>query len=65
MTRIMLATPAVLFALAASDPARAGAAPTVGARHPDFTLPNIADGKPVSLSDYRGKKVLLIQFASW
>ena len=37
----------------------------VGDRHPDFTLPTISDGKPVSLSDFRGKKVLLIQFASW
>ncbi len=37
----------------------------VGQKHPDFTLPNTADGKPVSLSDYRGKKVLLIHFASW
>jgi hypothetical protein len=40
-------------------------APRAGQPHPDFTLPNIADGKPVSLSDFRGKKVLLIQFASW
>ncbi len=39
--------------------------PRVGQRHPDFTLPTISDGKPVSLSQYRGKKVLLIQFASW
>ena len=39
--------------------------PGVGDRHPDFTLANIDDGKPVSLSDFRGKKVLLIQFASW
>ena len=40
-------------------------APQVGQRHPDFTLPEIGGRKPVSLSDYRGKKVLLIQFASW
>jgi len=40
-------------------------APKVGQRHFDFTLPNLRDGKPVALSDYRGKKVLLIQFASW
>ena len=39
--------------------------PQVGERYPDFTLPNIDDGKAVSLSDYHGKKVLLIQFASW
>jgi len=40
-------------------------APKVGRSHPDFTLPDIRTGKPVSLSDFRGKKVLLIHFASW
>ncbi|HUT33655.1 MAG TPA: hypothetical protein VNE39_09260 [Planctomycetota bacterium] len=40
-------------------------APEVGKRHPDFMLPRIDDRKPVSLSDFRGKKVLLIHFASW
>jgi hypothetical protein len=40
-------------------------APKVGQRHPDFTLPTIGDRAPVSLSSLRGKKVLLIQFASW
>jgi hypothetical protein len=40
-------------------------APKVGQRHPDFTLPEISGSKPVSLSDFRGKKVLLIHFASW
>jgi hypothetical protein len=39
--------------------------PKVGRRHADFTLPDIRTGKPVSLSDFRGKKVLLIHFASW
>jgi peroxiredoxin len=49
-----------------TTPLQAGAdAPKVGERHPDFTLPSIATGKPLSLSDFRGKKVLLIQFASW
>lgn len=33
-------------------------------RAPDFTLSDL-DGKPHSLSDYRGKKVLLIVYASW
>jgi peroxiredoxin len=42
-----------------------GQTPRVGDRHPDFTLPDVADGKPKSLSDFRGKRVLLIQFASW
>ena len=31
---------------------------------PDFTLPDL-DGKPHSLSDYRGRKVLLMSWASW
>ena len=40
-------------------------APPVGKRHGDFVLPRIDDRKPVSLSQFRGKKVLLIHFASW
>ena len=39
--------------------------PREGQRHPDFTLPSIHDGTPVSLSQLRGRKVLLIQFAAW
>lgn len=39
--------------------------PRVGQRHPDFSLPSIHDGTPVSLSQFRGRKVLLIQFAAW
>jgi len=31
---------------------------------PDFTLPDL-DGNPHSLSDYRGRKVLLLSWASW
>ena len=31
---------------------------------PDFTLPDM-DGKMHSLSDYRGRKVLLLSWASW
>jgi hypothetical protein len=33
-------------------------------RAPDFTLPDM-NGKPHSLSDFRGKKVFLITWASW
>jgi len=39
--------------------------PRVGERHDNFTLPAIDDGRPISLEQLRGKKVLLIQFASW
>lgn len=31
---------------------------------PDFSLPDL-DGRPHSLSGYRGKKVLLVAYASW
>jgi hypothetical protein len=40
-------------------------APREGEPHPDFVLPRIDDGRPVRLSDFRGRKLLLIQFASW
>jgi hypothetical protein len=43
----------------------AGYSPRVGEPHPDFVLPSIVDGRPVSLSQFRGKKVLLVHFASW
>jgi hypothetical protein len=39
--------------------------PEVGKPHPDFILPSIEDGSPIQLSDFRGKKVLLMHFASW
>jgi hypothetical protein len=39
--------------------------PKVGEPHPDFVLPHIDTGQPVALSQLRGKKVILIHFASW
>ena len=57
----------VLVSLSASE-SRGDAPLVVGTRagqlHPDFLLPKL-DGKFGRLSDYRGKKVLLIHFASW
>ncbi len=43
----------------------AGYAPEVGEPHPEFILPKISNRQPASLAQFRGKKVLLIQFASW
>ncbi len=37
----------------------------VGDVVPDFLLPSIADGKMVSFSRFRGKRVLLFLWASW
>ncbi len=37
----------------------------VGDVVPDFALPSITDGKMVSLSSFRGKRVLLFLWASW
>ncbi len=42
-----------------------GYSPRVGQAHPDFILPGIVDREPVSLSQFRGRKVLLVHFASW
>lgn len=53
------------FSFIAVSSDAAGYSPQVGQLHPDFTLPNIADNKPVSLSQFRGQKVLLVHFASW
>ena len=49
-------------ALGTAADERAGRLATLEA--PDFTLPDL-DGRMHSLSDQRGKKVLLIAYASW
>ena len=41
------------------------APPVIGQSYADLTLPEITTGEPISLSAFRGQKVLLIQFASW
>ncbi len=53
------------LSLAAAAAHAQGHAPKVGWPHASFTLPSIADRAPVALSQFRGRKVLLIQFASW
>ena len=46
------------------EPAAARATALDSLEAPDFTLPDV-DGNLHSLSDYRGKKVLLASWASW
>ena len=37
----------------------------VGTRAPHVHLPDIATGESVDLAQFRGKKVLIAEFASW
>ena len=60
---LLTLTAGCVCAVAASG--AAGYSPRVGQPHPDFVLPSITDRQPVSLSQFRGKKVLLVHFASW
>ena len=58
----------VAAAYLTTSPALAGDKPAIGTNvgemYPDFRLPSL-DGGFKRLSDYRGKKVLLLHFASW
>lgn len=65
-------TPATLLALTMILPASARAPQTpggrtlsAGQRAPDFTLSALGSGKPIHLSSYRGKVVLLNFWATW
>lgn len=46
------------------DDSHPGIGMEVGQYFPDFRLPTL-DGEITSLSSFRGRKILLIQFASW
>lgn len=50
-------------------PSADASAPTegrkVGDMHPEIVLPSLDGKKTYALSQFRGKKVLLVQFASW
>ena len=50
--------------LSVVEAARARASGLSSLEAPDFTLPDL-DGRLHSLSDYRGKKVFLVSWASW
>lgn len=67
LAKFVFAIAASLFALPQSDgqEIQKSYRPLPGRPHPDFVLPAIDDQRPVSLSDYRGKKLVLIHFASW
>ncbi|MCH8146442.1 MAG: hypothetical protein IH987_00390 [Planctomycetes bacterium] len=68
VVRISIFTGLLVWVPLSASESRGDDPPVVGTRvgqiHPDFLLPKL-DGKFGRLSDYRGKKVLLIHFASW
>jgi hypothetical protein len=37
----------------------------IGLPFPDEKFPALADGRPTSLAQFRGKRILLLVFASW
>ena len=59
-----------LIAIAAPSEARAQSSmPShgfeVGTPFPTLSLPSLDDGRPASIADFRGQKVILHIFASW
>lgn len=64
MRALLIASSALLLGAAASA-APQGPQPKVGEPFPLQTFPRLEDGELASLADYRGEKVLLVQFASW
>lgn len=67
-TRLVSITAVCAVATASANAMHAEPHPIIGTKegrmYPDFLLPNL-DGGFGRLSDHRGKKVLLIHFASW
>lgn len=64
MPRFLHAVALLVFLTTAFNSANAASAATAGAAAPDFTLPEIG-GKKVSLSEYKGKAVVLNFWATW
>lgn len=66
MPRYATAITIVLLLLLGTPHAEAGPAQTqVGQPFPDLVFPTVDGEQTVRLSDHRGKRVLLIEFASW
>ena len=57
----------VAFPLTPSTAGEASQGPAleVGRPFPDLFLPSLETGRPVSLAEFRGKKLILQVFASW
>jgi len=55
----------ILLFLSLCLPDAMGQAIVDGEPYPDFLLPRIDNGEPVSVASLRGKPTVLIHFASW
>lgn len=66
MPRFLVVIVFLLGLLLVGTNASAGAAQThVGEAFPDLVFPTVDGESTVRLSDHRGTRVLLIEFASW
>ncbi len=66
--RHFLVTLLPLVAIAVPSGARAQGSShrfEVGTPFPTLSLPSLEDGRPASIADFRGQKVILHIFASW
>ena len=61
--------PQAILLIAASVVAPARGEPPSGPKpgdpYPSYLLPSLRSGDPLSVAHFRGKKILLLQFASW
>lgn len=62
---LLLVTSAISVASQSPSEAAPGGPFEVGRAFPDVVLPAADDGQPLSISRFRGRKVLLHIFASW
>lgn len=64
MRAFILAAVLAILVMPTAAPA-ASAQFEVGQPFPQIVLPSLEDGRPTSLSQFRGKKIILHIFASW
>jgi len=67
MSSLIAITTAVCGSLALMTSGAAAQTPRIeeGRPFPGLTLPSMTDGSPMSMAEFRGKKVVLHVFASW
>ncbi len=65
---LAVALPLLIAGAAPSQGSAQGSLPAsfdVGTPFPTLSFPSLDDGRPVSIADFRGRKVILHIFASW